>query len=850
MVWAVYGAGAAAAACCLCKTLRRKKKKEFVEPPQSHHPFAEKGPGKGRPIFSGLRVVELSNSVAAPLAGRILAELGAEVVKFEDLSGDYFRSFFMEWEPGREKDPGFSTQFEGPNLGKSSVRINLRKPESISFIYEQLRHADVFVTNLRLESLRAIKSSEGKGLDFESMRTECPHIVYAQNTAWGLSGPRMHKPGYDLGAFWTMTGLSSLVNSEAGAYTSYTYAFGDVCTASQMVVGIAAALRRRAQCGEGHLAEASLMRNGLWCLGPWLSREHEGLAGDEAAKEIPEYRAYDFEDPGWGHYTLSDGREVYVTCTTATERTALADALEVPKDGVPAEAIRARFRTLRWKEASSLLDSAGVPHGVMPHVTDQMAMEGKSVIHTPEFSRKMEASKCVGAVPGVSDVTNWAQVPFGCSCSPDHGPSRRAPMLGAHNKSFLAEPWSERPRKWELPKPAQGAVSAPGPLLQGVRVLELSALDLTAAVAAAQIGDLGAKVTKLEWGDEGCVWRQRGHFWRQLNRGKEVKRVKDLEAAGAAVLEAVGKVDMFITSLPQQQLKELGIDRDTLCRINPRLVYGLASTWGVGVEETRAFGDMAGFFGTSGMGSGAMQAVWSALGSRFPMQFGSLMQGAHLAAGLMCALFHLEVAGEGQLVDVNHLRSGVWANKMLWHLVQRDAKHKVGFAASKSPEQFRNNFPVPAANSYVTSDGMWVQLLGVNTKVHLPLLLKALGIALPTYAKVIFTGLWEVAPNRGAPLLERVLPIFRVLNGEIEKAFRKLTWAEAQAKFDKAGVWYCHINSIENAICDSQANAVSAFTKQDGKLLVNQPMQFCSTLVPDYTPGMFNRAHLASVEIP
>ena len=69
-----------------------------------------------------------------------------------------------------------------------------------------LKDADVFITNVRNGSLRKV------GLDYQSLHSEFPHLVYGQVSAYGVSGPATLQPGYDLGAFWAATGMSAMIH--------------------------------------------------------------------------------------------------------------------------------------------------------------------------------------------------------------------------------------------------------------------------------------------------------------------------------------------------------------------------------------------------------------------------------------------------------------------------------------------------------------------------------------------------------------------------------------------------------------------------------------------------------------
>lgn len=154
---------------------------------------AEGGPP---PVFRGVRVVELATHIAAPLVGRVLGDLGAEVVKVEGPEGDIFRKTFVQFERPRTH----GTAFELMNLSKSGVQLDLKTGEGRAQMLALLEGADVFVTNVRTPSLEQL------GLGWGALSQRFPWLVYARCTAWGVTGPDSARPGYDIGAFWTATG--------------------------------------------------------------------------------------------------------------------------------------------------------------------------------------------------------------------------------------------------------------------------------------------------------------------------------------------------------------------------------------------------------------------------------------------------------------------------------------------------------------------------------------------------------------------------------------------------------------------------------------------------------------------
>lgn len=222
------------------------------------------------PALRGIRVVELAAVLAAPVCGALLADYGAEVIKIEDpKSPDITRSWGRGNDPAKTADPSVHATWEGGgsqfvmcNRGKKSVALDPTTTEGKALLKQMLGTADIFITNVRLKSLRKA------GLDYESLQLEFPKLIYAHLSAFGRAGEMVDDPGYDFGAFWAQTGLMDLCRSSDDApMPREPGGIGDMNTAMQLLGGIFAALYHRERTGQGQLVDACLLRAGVWSLG-------------------------------------------------------------------------------------------------------------------------------------------------------------------------------------------------------------------------------------------------------------------------------------------------------------------------------------------------------------------------------------------------------------------------------------------------------------------------------------------------------------------------------------------------------------------------------------------------------
>lgn len=212
-------------------------------------------------MLEGIKVVEYATYMAAPGAGCILRDWGADVTKIEPPGGDPIRLFFRTIGTDLQDNP----VFDFDNRGKRSIVIDTSKPEGQALIRQMVADADVFLTNVRPGGLTR------SGLDHESLCKLNPKLVYCSLSGYGLEGPDADRPGFDIASFWSRTGVASLTIPKGGEPFPLRTAFGDHTTSIAAAAGICAALVEAQRTGKGRLVEASLFRTGLYAMGSDLA---------------------------------------------------------------------------------------------------------------------------------------------------------------------------------------------------------------------------------------------------------------------------------------------------------------------------------------------------------------------------------------------------------------------------------------------------------------------------------------------------------------------------------------------------------------------------------------------------
>lgn len=209
-------------------------------------------------MLEGLKVVELATYIAAPGAGGILADWGADVIKIEPLSGDPIRLFFSNVSDLEFAD---NPVFELDNRGKRAIAIDTTTPEGGNLVRSLLKNADVFLTNIRPGGL------ERASLDYASVAKINPKLIYASVSGYGLEGEERDRPGFDIAAFWARSGVARMMAPKGTDPFPLRTAFGDHVTSMATVSGILAALHETTRTGCGRLVETSLLRTGIYSMG-------------------------------------------------------------------------------------------------------------------------------------------------------------------------------------------------------------------------------------------------------------------------------------------------------------------------------------------------------------------------------------------------------------------------------------------------------------------------------------------------------------------------------------------------------------------------------------------------------
>lgn len=243
----------------------------------------------------GVRVIEIGAWVFVPSAAAVLAEWGADVIKVEHPHrGDPMRGMIVRDQSGKPRSDGMDRM----NHNKRSIAIDVKHPRGRETLLTLCRSADVFMTSW-LTGPRA-----RAGLDVDDIRAVNPSIIYARGSGYGSRGPDADKPSIDITSGWARTGAEHYyAQDERSKFAPFIApSVGDLGAGVALAGGIAAALVKRLQTGEGSVVDVSLMSAGIYGMSGEISRRR--IHGEATAPITREAAT----NPFVGQYLTADDR--------------------------------------------------------------------------------------------------------------------------------------------------------------------------------------------------------------------------------------------------------------------------------------------------------------------------------------------------------------------------------------------------------------------------------------------------------------------------------------------------------------------------------------------------------------
>lgn len=380
-------------------------------------------------MLEGLKVVEYATYMAAPGAGCILSDWGAEVIKIEPPGGDPIRKFFSSIGTDYDVNP----VFDFDNRGKKSIVVDTRTDEGNAIVRKLASEADVFLTNVRPGGLTR------SGLDYENLSKLNPKLVYASLTGYGLEGPDADRPGFDIASFWSRSGVAQLTIPKGEEPFALRTAFGDHTTSISTAAGICAALVQAGRTGKGQLVESSLFRTALYAMGSDFAIQlHFGRNGSTKGRHeqiLPITNFFKTKDDHWICLVARQGNVDWAPVCRAIGREELIDD--------------ERFSTSKARRQNSVECVNIIDEAFAKYTKEEMAARlDENVLAWAPVQTLTEVAQdpqahAAGAIVQVPSATGDGST-FSSPASPvrfpgkDDGPSGPSPAMGEHTRDVLS----------------------------------------------------------------------------------------------------------------------------------------------------------------------------------------------------------------------------------------------------------------------------------------------------------------------------------------------------------------------------------------------------------------------------
>ncbi len=607
-------------------------------------------------LLSGISVVECGAGVAASFATKLMADLGADVIKIESPEGDWTRRYGPF--PGNQPDPEKSGLFIYLNANKRGVTLDLTRPSDRDAMHSLVAQADLLVHNV------APSRRESHGLTSAKLGADFPHLIIAAISPFGESGPYRDWNAYELNVVnaggWAFLSPGASEFPELPPLKAFGHQ-GDYQGGLHACFAALAAYFHRLDSGKGQVIEVSqqeciagllemnLMhytyagretsRLGTRVIAPWKIMETaDGFVLAVCVEEDQWRRLVEFMgDPEWAHEEifqdrLARGRNADALCALMQEWVSGWKTQDLYH-----EAQRRRIPFAAVNEMKDLYANA----------------------HLAERGFLVELNQ-----PGLGSI----KMP-GAPSKYAGGWSLRtpAPRLGQHNAELLDEEKSARVSPSPLSRVA-GRVRREFPL-SGIRVLDFT-WAWAGPFCTMQLAHMGAEVIRIETEKRGCVTRglppfaddvagpNRAGYYNQYNQGKR-SITMDLSKPEAiqTALEMARHCDVVADNFAAGVMDRLGLGYEKIRAQRPDIVmlsmsgYGQTGPLKSYVSYGPPAAATAGFFALSGYAGHGPSEVG--------ISYADPNAGIFGAVAVMMALLHRKLTGRGQFIDQSQLETAL-----------------------------------------------------------------------------------------------------------------------------------------------------------------------------------------------
>lgn len=381
-------------------------------------------------LLKGVRIVDFTTYAAAPAAGRILADWGADVIKVESLDGDPTRVFGLNMGLPIEEDENPIWELENGN--KRGIALDLKNPEGMKVMHRLLESADAMITNVRLGSLKKL------GLDYETLAAKYPKLVWGHISGYGIYGEEAPRPGFDVVAFWARGGSLIDMPPTGSPPINAPFALGDHTTSLALVSGVLGGVIKAKTTGEGEKIVVSLYNTAIWISSFVAVSAQYGdpFPKSRYAPSSPLSQTYQCKDGEWLTLTVLQYEKQWpILCeifgmqelTDNPEYNNVVSVRKPENNEYIVRRLEEAFLEKERDEWSKMLTGADIPHEKARHykdlATDQQALDNN---YFSPFTCENGNTFMMPTTP----VQFRHNEPLDCD---------PAPKLGQHNEEVLKE---------------------------------------------------------------------------------------------------------------------------------------------------------------------------------------------------------------------------------------------------------------------------------------------------------------------------------------------------------------------------------------------------------------------------
>ncbi len=374
--------------------------------------------------LAGIRVLDVTRALSGPFATMVLGDLGADVIKVEDVwHGDDTR----RWGPPFQGDD--AAYFLSVNRNKRGLAVNLKTPEGRDIVRRLALASDIVMENFRPGTAARL------GLEYGELARQNPRLIYASISGYGQTGPSAPLPGYDAVA-QAVSGMMSVTGEPDGEPVRSGTSLADVGGGMWALIGILAALHARQASGQGQLVDVSLLDGQVawltYVAGKYFATGVTPGRHGSAHESLTPYQVLPTADAPLMVAVGSDG-----LWQRFTEATGLGDLAGDPRYATNPDRVRNRDTLIPritqalaargCAEWTDLLNAAGVPAG--PVNTVPAALEH------PQVAAREMVTEIEHPVAGPLKMLGS---PIKLSAQPT-AIRRPPPTLGQHTDEILAE---------------------------------------------------------------------------------------------------------------------------------------------------------------------------------------------------------------------------------------------------------------------------------------------------------------------------------------------------------------------------------------------------------------------------